>query len=72
MKAIAVNLKLNQNEKKWKMEFDIFFSWSQTEDKHGPVDVLINCAGVGLAKIFENISIEEFKVQYKFVDTVSV
>ncbi|CAC5424892.1 KDSR [Mytilus coruscus] len=33
----------------------------QVEEKQGPVNMLINCAGMGVAKTFEDLRIEEFK-----------
>ncbi|XP_071172653.1 3-ketodihydrosphingosine reductase-like isoform X1 [Mytilus edulis] len=33
----------------------------KAEDKQGPVNMLINCAGIGVAKTFEDLKIDEFK-----------
>ena len=40
----------------------VFSSFVQACDSLGPIDVLINCAGFAVCGLFEETSIEDFKV----------
>lgn len=39
----------------------------QACDSLGPVDILINCAGYAVCGLFEETSVDDFKVSYNIV-----
>lgn len=50
----------------WKYSVDVLY-WSfhmQAQEKLGPVDMLVNCAGTSLSGKFEDVEVHNFKVSY--------